>query len=502
MRQLEARNNLTLLLDGWEDVLKRSLYGSVAAKVNQCPVVLTINTLLSVTDKALDQMQVNPRKFIACTKDNPTTMHTFCVRLKQKYWWLLTFACFLHGLNTTIGEISSYPLMKKVILQAIQVVTFFSLSHYWGSQLKEEAKKQGIKTSLKQNCESRWYALVRHCMSMQTYRSFWSHLDQFIETTKPLVDAIGNLESRQTTLADCMLELIRCARTMTCLSFDKDDEDVGFWMHAKSVFNRRFHEMDTDRHSLALFLHPLCRQLAVLQVANGHSFEMMTKTALTIAKQWQWSKSHADALVSDLKLYYQRKAAFVGSQRDALDWWESLPISSKKHPLKSLAIVLHSIVPHAGDIERLFSDLGGTQSAKRCRLSVPMFEKLGKLRANYSYHLHKLPPLTLVRGDADADSIEGPESLTVDDLARAFDDFKRDLWNSRAAAVAEGEEGLLDGGEVLEGNMYNFKELEKVDQGVAPTAFEDDIRVLDTNPVAADADWDMDAVLASAGIIS
>lgn len=69
-----------------------------------------------------------------------------------------------------IGKISSYPLMKKVISQATQVVTFFNSSHYWGGQLKEEAKKLGIKTSLKQNGESRWYALVLHCMSVQTYQ--------------------------------------------------------------------------------------------------------------------------------------------------------------------------------------------------------------------------------------------------------------------------------------------------------------------------------------------
>ncbi|KAH9891178.1 hypothetical protein C8Q73DRAFT_651269, partial [Cubamyces lactineus] len=38
--------------------------------------------------------------------------------------------------------------------------------------------------------------------------SFWPYLNQFIKTMKPLVDAIGNLESRQTTLTDCMLKLI------------------------------------------------------------------------------------------------------------------------------------------------------------------------------------------------------------------------------------------------------------------------------------------------------
>ena len=51
-----------------------------------------------------------------------------------------------------------------------QIVTFFANSHYWGGQLKEEAKKDGITTSLKKNCESQWYALVLHCMSVQTYQ--------------------------------------------------------------------------------------------------------------------------------------------------------------------------------------------------------------------------------------------------------------------------------------------------------------------------------------------
>lgn len=69
-----------------------------------------------------------------------------------------------------IGEISTFPVMKAAIAKVTQIVSFFNRSHYWGGQLKEEAAKYGIKTSLKQNCETRWYALVLHCMSVQTYR--------------------------------------------------------------------------------------------------------------------------------------------------------------------------------------------------------------------------------------------------------------------------------------------------------------------------------------------
>ena len=90
-----------------------------------------------------------------------------------------------------------------------------------------------------------------------TDSEYWPHLNQLVKTCKPIVDAIGNLESRDATLADCMLELIRCAQQMYRIELDPD-EDVDFWVHAKSVFNRKFHSMNTSIHALSLFLHPLC----------------------------------------------------------------------------------------------------------------------------------------------------------------------------------------------------------------------------------------------------
>ncbi|KAF8219774.1 hypothetical protein L208DRAFT_1337880, partial [Tricholoma matsutake] len=55
-----------------------------------------------------------------------------------------TFACFLHQLSTLIGEIKlsgNYLAIKKIVTKSMHVVTFFNGSHYWGGQLKEEAKK-------------------------------------------------------------------------------------------------------------------------------------------------------------------------------------------------------------------------------------------------------------------------------------------------------------------------------------------------------------------------
>ena len=111
---------------------------------------------------------------------------------------------------------------------------------------------------------------------------YWVVLCQLIRIIKPLVDAIGNLETCKATLVDCTLKIICCMCNMSCLSLDPDD-NVGFWSHAKLMFNREFHALNTSLHSLSLFLHPLCHKLAISQTANGHSFEFTCKTALNMA---------------------------------------------------------------------------------------------------------------------------------------------------------------------------------------------------------------------------
>ncbi|KAG2140571.1 hypothetical protein DEU56DRAFT_734975 [Suillus clintonianus] len=99
------------------------------------------------------------RNIIAATTDNPTVMKAFRRKFQEKFYW--TFPCFLHGLNTIIGEICAHLFMKRHVTKATWVVTFFNGSHYWGGQLKEQVKKDGINRGLKKNCESHWCALCR-----------------------------------------------------------------------------------------------------------------------------------------------------------------------------------------------------------------------------------------------------------------------------------------------------------------------------------------------------
>ncbi|KAG2360537.1 hypothetical protein BDR07DRAFT_1412142 [Suillus spraguei] len=207
--------------------------------------------------------------------------------------------------------------------------------------------------------------------------------------------------------------------------------------------------------------------------------------------------------------------------------------TSDTHPLKAFAIVILSIVPHAAEVERLFSDLGGTQSAKHCNLSVRTFETLGKVRANLRYHVHLknvtdgkptrrrhahmhttelpgidtevakqletdfafVPPLSAVSSD----NLEGPESISLDDIDPEFARLE-DIRNAEKTMSTEfSSDWDVDRKEVLQVRAFDFAELQRVDEGLVPAAIEDEIMVMD-HDANEDGTWNIDSMLLSSGL--
>ncbi|KAG2066236.1 hypothetical protein BDR04DRAFT_947052, partial [Suillus decipiens] len=56
-------------------------------------------------------------------------------------------------------------------------------------------------------------------------------------------------------------------------------------------------------------------------------------------------------LTNDFKAYNLCHMPCAGKHADGLAWWKHLAISADRHPLKTLAITLLFIVPHATDVE-------------------------------------------------------------------------------------------------------------------------------------------------------
>ena len=194
-------------------------------------------------------------------------------------------------------------------------------------------------------------------------------------------------------------------------------------------------------------------------------------------------------------------------------------------------ITLLSIVPHSAEVERLFSNLGGVQCVECRNLSVCTFETVGKLPNNYSYHLYQCatalgkpvcqkhahmhtrkdgridvdlakdletnftwtPPLA-TNVSANSADLEGPESISEEEIEAAFAELEQLNRGTQEAAL----DPQLDGQVISVGKVYDFVELDRVDKGLVPTAFEDDNDQIGTE--SASGSWDIQSMLISKGV--
>ena len=97
-----------------------------------------------------------------------------------------------------------------------------------------------------------------------------------------------------------------------------------------------------------------------------------------------------------------------------------------------------------------------------------------------------------MQSDDDDDLLAGPEGLTLDDTG-AVEELENE---SRKERETFGDQDI-DGGEILEGGIYDFAELAKIDAGEAPKPANEDIEVIGS---ADDDDWDVGMMVLGAHI--
>ncbi|KAG2070026.1 hypothetical protein BDR04DRAFT_1201505 [Suillus decipiens] len=165
------------------------------------------------------------------------------------------------------------------------------------AEVRHSASRFGRTASAWQMAEVHWQNLAEcHTAGdhseryLDNFLTLYSHSNQLspsIQSSCTCLLVEQKEKSRVTLhLPIACWSLFQCTRQMSQLELDAKDDDNGFWMHVKSIFNRQLHAINTDLHSLAFFLHPKCRKLAVTDASKRRPFGFMVKTALTVAKQW------------------------------------------------------------------------------------------------------------------------------------------------------------------------------------------------------------------------
>ena len=340
-------------------------------------------------------------------------------------------------------------------------------------------------------------------------KDHWDLNQQIIDICKPLVDIIGNVESRDANLTDCMVELIDAYRNILNLPI-QETYNVDFYNHALGILTKEFHSINSPLHWFALFLHPLCRNLAISSATHSQKIEDAMRIGLDLASRFGWTKDAAQQLVKNISAYADGCSPFEGGTSNGLDWWNGLPIKVSDYPLKSMGIRILSIIPHAAEVERLFSNLGHIQGARRCNLTVPHMQTLGGLRNYYQglvdkkkkdsgqstrrkhAHMHTREdggvdsqkvenllrnwtlqsPLTpRNEGDEEDTEMMGLEDITVEELEAEFDRFQLRPSDPQVQDTVQQVRPLP--GETPPPTarlheMYNLEEIGAIRKGVAP----------------------------------
>ena len=166
-----------------------------------------------------------------------------------------------------------------------------------------------------------------------------------------------------------------------------------FAVHVAARFERRSREMDTPYLRLALFLDP--RFKLAVKTAENYSGELQ-RLAVSIAKRRGYSFTQCINLRTQL-LQYQAGVDSVWTtalqgltaSTSPVTFWSALRCRDGFKELATLALVLHSIPPHAAGPERLFSAMGWFEGGRRACLAVDTNAKLATIKMHVDQQQRK-----------------------------------------------------------------------------------------------------------------
>jgi hypothetical protein len=102
------------------------------------------------------------------------------------------------------------------------------------------------------------------------------------------------------------------------------------------------------------------------------------------------------------------------------------------------------------------------------------------------------PPLTARQTEI---SLDSPEAITDEELEAGFAELEQhDLTDARRL------DPVIEGDKIEAGRVYDLDEFARVEKGVIPSTFEDDVEVV--VPASGDTNRDIDTILLSKGVSS
>ncbi|EXX61403.1 hypothetical protein RirG_171450 [Rhizophagus irregularis DAOM 197198w] len=335
---IKNSSNLTLALDGWTSPTGASIYNYIILTPDREQYLYALHDYSSdhhtgefLANGIADVIEkIGPKKITALVTDNAAN----CVKAREiissQYPNIINIRCIAHFVNLITKDIMGHDFAKQTIKSCNQIASFFKKSHTGGRLLADAAFTLKIKGgSLKSYCETRWTSMYETTNSVSRLQAaletvllnnpnditskavkkyirsleFFGNVNKLTEVLKPIKTAITLLESANTNLSDCFIQLILLANAIKKLPSQKMME---FHQHCIKAFNKRWANFDPKLYILAYFLHPGYR-------ATGLKIEYWKIITTTAAQIWQnngGDKRSCDRLLAQMRNYELRREPY------------------------------------------------------------------------------------------------------------------------------------------------------------------------------------------------
>ncbi|KAG1801287.1 uncharacterized protein BJ212DRAFT_1487643 [Suillus subaureus] len=111
-----------------------------------------------------------------------------------------------------------------------------------------------------------------------------------------------------------------------------------------------------------------------------------------------------------------------------------------------------------------------------------------------------VPPLTGDSHNSDNEFLAGLESITDEELLKEFSRFKNEMLDS--CHGLQELEGTCEVPDIFDKGVIDWNELEKVDKGITPVGFIEEIDVVGHGSQGMEAVWNIDTLLLLEGVAS
>lgn len=180
-RQLASAKDWTLVLDGWTDKSKNSIYAVMMVNHNEQHYLgnLELTFMRHTADNIREQLKIlvgTKMELVGgiCT-DNATVIEKMRKDLCLEFPGIVDMGCVLHVHNLVCKDFVNCSLIEEQAKDINTLVSFFANSHFWRPNLVKWATEYNVGKFLKKYAETRWYSYILMAQTVKTFENGFKH---------------------------------------------------------------------------------------------------------------------------------------------------------------------------------------------------------------------------------------------------------------------------------------------------------------------------------------